>query len=116
MQEDQQQGRLAALCAVCFTRCNLFLCVAVSQSAFLACRLCLDQVCRAWNKELHTGTAAAAAWHTLSLGRNLYDSVGIVGEEALVAAWAIRHRDFVKEPIIARGFSDDWLMVSMLVQ
>ena len=80
----------------------------------IACRLRLYQVCRAWNKELHAGAAAAAAWQTLSLSRHLGNSIGIVGQEGLMAAWAIRHRDFVRKLIILRGFSDDWVMVSML--
>ena len=66
-----------------------------SQSFASACRLRLDQVCRAWNKELHTAAAAAAAWQTLSLSQRLYTSIGIVGKAGLMAAWAIRHRDFV---------------------
>ena len=32
-----------------------------------------------------------------------------------MAAWAIRHRDFVKELIIDHRFLDEWVMVSMLV-
>ena len=72
-------------------------------------------MCRAWNKELHTEAAAAAAWQTLSLSRHLDNSIGIAGEEGLMAAWAIRHRDFVKKLMIARDYSDEWVMVSMLV-
>ena len=79
------------------------------------CRLCLDQVCRAWNKDLHTGAGAAAAWHTLSLSKHLSNRIGILGEEGWMAAWAIRHRDFVKKLIIEHRFRDNWVMVSMLV-
>ena len=72
-------------------------------------------MCRAWNKELHTGAAAAAAWQTLSLSRHLNNSIGILGEEGLMAAWAIRHRDFVKELIIDHNFHGHWVEVSILV-
>ena len=80
-----------------------------------ACRLRLDQVCRAWNAELHTGAAAVAAWQTLSLSKHLGDRIGIMGEAGWMAAWAIRHRDFVKELFIEHGFQDEWVSVSMLV-
>ena len=50
------------------------------------CRLRLDQVCRAWNKDLHTGAAAAAAWQKLNLSKHLCSRFGIVGEEGWMAA------------------------------
>ena len=89
---------------------------AVSSYTFgTVCRLGLDQVCRAWNKDLHAGAAAAAAWETLRLTKHLSNRIGVLGEEGAMAAWAIRHRHFVKELIIDHGFHDQWVMVSMLV-
>ena len=79
-------------------------------------------MCRAWNKELHTGAAAAAARQTLSLDGHLCNSLGITGaeggitgEEGRMAAWAIRHREFVKELIIDHNFHAHWMVVSILV-
>ena len=66
------------------------------------------------DNELHAGTAAAAAWHTVSLSRDVRKSIGSKGDEACMAAWAIKHRDFVKELIIDEEINRDWVAVSML--
>ena len=38
-----------------------------------------------------------------------------MAEEGWMAAWAVRHRDYVKELIIDHGFNEEWVVVSRLV-